>query len=492
MGREVSLLVLFVSLLPAQVHKVPVSANWFPADAGELRTLLDKSFAAAQSRTGGAAPRKKLLALLAPHAALPYSGVVAASSYRLLNQPKNVIVLGFSHRRRVAGVAAPDLESYETPLGALKVNREAIAALGFRVEPEARLCDHSLENQLPFLQRAAPKAGLVPLYVGELSGPELDAAARKLAARLQQGDVIVASSDLTHYGDAYEYKPFPNDAQLPARLKHRAAEILDLAGSLDVARFDSFISEARENVCGWAPIRLMMAALKNYGEEVYPNLLDYLASGELARDYSLSVSYAAMAFYPASAFGVAEADQKKLLASARQTLDAYLHGRKTVVAVPEAQRTPELEQRSGVFVTIKKNGNLRGCIGNLGRGAPLWEGVADSTLAAAQDPRFPPLSPREAPVTLEVSLLTPLKRLSDWREFSLGHGGVISLDSKSGTILPQIAEEQRWSRPEQFLENLSLKAGLDANAYRNPRAVLYVYSAQVIREEPAAASSGGR
>ncbi|MCL5744154.1 MAG: AmmeMemoRadiSam system protein B [Acidobacteria bacterium] len=491
MRRIAPLFVLFVSLGFAQLHKIPVNANWFPSAPGELSKLLDQAFATAAKRTGSAPPRQRLLGLIAPHAALPYSGAVAAAAYRLLDHPKNVIVLAISHSRPLKGITAPLLTAYATPLGEIRVNRAAIRELKFPLAVEGRLCDHSLENQLPFVQRAAPGASVIPLYIGDLSPAELAAAARKLATRVEQGDVVVASSDLTHYGEAYGYTPFPLDKQLPLRLRNRAMEIFERIGSLEPPAFDAFLSETKDNLCGWGPIRLLMATMGQLRNDVYVAPLDYMASGELTRNYALSARCGALPLYPPSAFTVDTADGKRLVASARQTLDRYLtSGRKVRVPVPANERDPALEQRVGVFVTLKKEGQLRGCIGTLFPVQPLWEEIADRTLAAAsEDPRFSPVAANDGPISLEISILTPLKRIAGWRQFRIGQGGVILLNGKSGTILPQIASEMHWNR-EQFLENLSLKAGLDRQAYRDPRAQLYVYSAQVITESDGAGNSG--
>jgi AmmeMemoRadiSam system protein B/AmmeMemoRadiSam system protein A len=474
---------LAASLLAGQVHKSPMPGKWYPADAPALNKLLDQSFSAAGKRTGSAPRREKLRALVAPHAALPYSGVIAASAYRLLDGPRNVIVLGFSHRRPLRGVIAPAVDAYLTPLGEIKVNREAVKQLQFGQMSEDQLCDHSLENQLPFLQRAAPSAGLIPLYVGELTGDELRLAAQRLARQMEQGDVVIASSDFTHYGEAYRYTPFPNDKELPRKLFQRAMVTFELIGSLDVAEFDGFIAATQDNLCGRYPVRLLMAAVARLKADTYLKALDYMASGELTRDYSLSVGYGALAFYPSSAFGVGEQDQKRLLTSARQTLDKYLaSGKKERVPPPVAERGPDLKQRAGVFVTVKKGGELRGCIGSVFARKPLYEAVVDSTLAAASaDPRFPPVTAKDGPLSLEISLLTPLKRINDWREFRIGQGAFLVLNGKSGLILPQVAAEKGWDR-KQFLENLSRKAGLHPNAYQDRKASLYVYSAQVFRE----------
>jgi len=492
--------ILWVALagrpLAAQVHETPFAGKWFPAGREELIEVLDRVFQAAEERAGGVRARKHLKALIAPHAAIQYSGVVAASAYRLLERPKNVIVLGFSHRRPVEGVVAPRLEAYVTPLGSVAVNREALAELGFPIRAERELCDHSLESQLPFLQRAAPEASITPLYVGELSAGQLEEAAGRLAARLRKGDVLIASSDFTHYGKAYGYLPYPNDKQIRVRLFRQAMLAFEEIGSIRVAEFDRYLEATGDTICGQGPIRLLLATLSRLegaGEEIYMEPIDYMASGELTGDYSMSVGYGALAFYPSSAFQIGAEDQRKLLASARRTLNRYLAERAhDGVKVPEAERSADLEQRSGVFVTVKKNGELRGCVGALVTRKPLWETVPDRTLAAmTADPRFPPLAPGDGPVTLEISLLTPLKKVGDWRQFRLGKGALLLLEDKSATLLPQVASETGWNR-EQFLENLARKAGLDGSAYRHPRARIYVFDAQVFAEAPEWADGAGQ
>lgn len=482
---------LLVAVAPAQVHESPMAGQWYPAEAAELEVLLDRSFAVSEQRTGSALPRKELRALVAPHAGISYSGAVAASAYRLLDKPRNVILLGFSHRRLFSGVAAPAVEAFRTPLGEIPVNLELLKVLDFPSVPEERLCDHSIENHLPFLQRAAPGAGLVPLYVGDLDGAELATAARKLAWRMEQGDVVIASTDFTHYGEAYGYTPFPNDEDLPRNLMQRARVTFDLIGGLDVKEFDSFVSSTRENLCGRAPIRLLMAALAELGEDIYPSMVDYLASGELSGDHSLSVGYGALAFYPASAFAVGAEEQDKLLASARHTLNRFLaEGRKEPVVPSPEERGPDLEQYTGVFVTVRKGGKLRGCIGSPLARAPLYQEVSARTLeAAAEDPRFPPVRAAEGPFSVEISLLTPLRRVADWRRFRLGQGAVLLRGGRSALLLPQVAQEQGWTR-EQFLENLARKAGLSPRAYRDPNTILYVYSAQIFAEPDEAAADG--
>ncbi|HVX65918.1 MAG TPA: AmmeMemoRadiSam system protein B [Bryobacteraceae bacterium] len=482
-----------LAVVPAQVRKVPASEGWFPDQAEALKQVLDNAFRTAEKRVGRVPPRKRLLGIIAPHAGLAYSGAIAAAAYSRFDHPSNVVVLAFSHSRAFSGVRVPALAAYETPLGRIEVNREAVRALGFSAGPAAELADHSLDNQLPFIQRAAPGVRVIPLFVGELEPEELAAAARKLVGRLKQGDVIVASSDLTHYGAAYGYTPFPVTQTLPARLRDRAYEIFERIGSLSTAQFEALVAGTHDNLCGFGPIQLLMATLAAWNEEVYMSPVDYMASGELTGDYRLSVGYGALAFYPASAFEVAAADQARLLASSRRTLAGFLAGGgRQREPVGPAERGRDLEQRSALFVTLKKDGELRGCVGSFAPRLPLGDAVAEQTLeAAAEDPRFPPVSARDGALGLEISLLTPLKRLASWRDFRLGQGAVIALDGKSGTLLPQIAGEMHWNR-EQMLENLALKAGLPAKAYKDPRALLYVYQAQVFGDSAPARAARGR
>lgn len=472
----------------AQVYTSPFAGQWFPADRQELSDLLDRSFDTAEARASGVARREGLRALVVPHAALRYSGVIGASAYRLLDNSQNVIVLAISHRKPVPGVVSVNANAYATPLGEVAINREVQAELGFPLSEPEEYSDHSLEVQLPLLQRAAPGASIVPLYVGGLSDRQRAEAAAKLAKRLVRGDAIVASSDFTHYGETYGYTPFPHDEQTGARLRSQAAVAFEEIGSLDPQLFKRYLQQTGDTICGRDPILLLMATLSRLKEQHYMELADFLTSADLTGDYAASVSYGALAFYPARSYRIDEDAQEKLLVSARATIDDYLSGKKTGVHVPEAERTAGLEQRNGVFVTVRSKGELRGCVGAYAPRTPLWETVPDRTIASiSTDPRFAPLTAEEGEVTIEVSVLTPVRRVRDWRRFRLGFGAILLYEGKSSTLLPQVAEETGWDR-RAFLENLALKAGLEKDAYRDADARLYTYEAQVFAEPAAAAS----
>jgi len=174
--------------------------------------------------------------------------------------------------------------------------------------------------------------------------------------------------------------------------------------------------------------------------------------------------------------------QKEALDIARKTLEAYFAGQSFQPSV----RSSSLKKKMGAFVTLKKEGQLRGCIGQFAPPYPLWQTIQKMTLAAAfQDPRFPPLQPTELEqVTIEISVMTPRKPIRHWQEIRLGEDGVvIEKDGREGVFLPQVAQETGWSL-EEFLSQLCWqKAGLPPDCYRHPETKIYTFQVQIITEE---------
>jgi len=173
--------------------------------------------------------------------------------------------------------------------------------------------------------------------------------------------------------------------------------------------------------------------------------------------------------------------QQKLIQIARETIETYIRTRN----VPKfSVAEPELLQKAGAFVTIKAHGRLRGCIGHVEGMNPLYETIVEMAIAAStQDPRFSPVTERElADLQLEISVMTPLRRIDNPEEIQVGeHGILMRRGYRSGLLLPQVATEQGWDR-ETFLEHTCLKAGLPKSAWRDPETQIYVFSAQVFDE----------
>ncbi|MGE5569847.1 MAG: AmmeMemoRadiSam system protein B [Rhodospirillales bacterium] len=471
----------------AAAHESPCSGSWYPGQPSALRELLDDLFRNSAQRTGPCL-LPDAAGFVVPHAGLAYSGVVAAAAYRHLEAAgtRRVVLLGFSHRGAAPGVWIPEVDRFRTPLGDVAVDREAACQLlaggVFRSMPESALCDHSIEIQLPLLQRAAPDAAVVPVYVSRL-GPEARAeAARGLASLIEPGTVLMASSDLTHYGRAFCYEPFPADRSISQRLRDLDETVIEAAGSLSPEFFLGALRKTSATVCGYDPIALLIETLASRDDgEIFQETLDYQTSGEITGDFHHSVSYGALGYFPHRAFELGEEDRGLLLESARRTLDHYLRTGERKPIPPE-RLTPALERSAGVFVSLHAGGNLRGCVGRRASREPLWEMTPALTLSAAlEDTRFRPVRPGEKGLELEISVLSPFKLIPDLDCFRVNeHGALLDAGRYQGLLLPHVATERNWSA-RQFLEALARKAGASYASYSAPSTKVYVFRAQVIK-----------
>jgi hypothetical protein len=451
-----------------------------------LEALLERLFESSLKRTGPSLlPRP--LAFVVPHAGLAYSGTVAAAAYRHLQsaKPERVFILGFTHRGGGPGVSIPDIDAYQTPLGEIRIDRAAARELAtggqFAMAAEDKVCDHSVEIQVPLLQKAVPDAPVVPLYVGRLSGGERRAAAQVLAQHIRPGDVLLASSDLTHYGRSFGYQPFPAGPDVSRRLFQLDSRVIGAAGSLDPTLFLDALDELGSTVCGRAPIALLIETIGLLaGGDVFQQTLDYQTSADLTDDFEHVVSYGSLGYFHADSFHLDREAQEALLSSARDTL-RHLAATGEPRAISPASTSASLMRRAAVFVSLHQGRELFGCVGILAGGIPLAEAVPTLTLdAALNDERFPRRSSVPDGLNLEISVLTPMKQIRDWRSFQIGrHGACLDFGARSGLLLPQVANHGAYDQTG-FLEALSRKAGLPGGAYRDPQARLSVFQAQIL------------
>jgi hypothetical protein len=457
-------------------HISPYSGAWYPAPAADLARLLDECFEESRQRTGPHLFRNGL-AFVAPHAGPAYCGAVAAAVYRslALDPPERIIVLAFPHRGGLSGVAAPEVASISTPFGDVPID-----AAPFPRVPEKRLCDHSFELQLPFLQKTAPRARIMPLYVGRMDAAAREVVAGQLAALWRPGTLFVASSDFTHYGRDFGHVPFPADFEIAERLRVLDHEYIDAAGSLDSTLFLETLARHDATVCGAAPIALLLDTLRRLpGDPVYQFTLDYQTSGDRTGDFEHSVSYAALGYFPRSAYDLDAADREVLLDVACDTL-AHLRSSGERKAVAARGGSTALAAHRGAFVSLHQGDELLGCIGNCAGRLPLAEEIADLTLSAAlEDPRFRHAASAKGPIEIELSILTPFRRIRSTSEFQVGrHGAMLRLGRNSGLLLPQVAEGHGWTSDE-FFRALARKSSLGANAARDPKARLEIFEAQI-------------
>lgn len=460
----------------ARVRPAQVASEFYPDDEKELRSLIQELL----KRQPEPAKRRKPRVLIVPHAGYQYSGLIAANAYRQLQGTHydGVVVVGFTHRAQFPGSSVDTREAYATPLGEIPVNQEAAAVLrtypgiGF-VESAHASNEHSLEVQLPFLQQVLGRFRLVPVLMGSVDLADAEHLATALKALSRLGDYLfVFSTDLSHY---HSY----DDAN---RLDERTIKAILQESPQGISRlFDSNQVEA----CGRGPIEasLFLAGKLGY---LRRELLYHANSGDTWGPATKVVGYAAIAMYDAGAAKpqqkrLSQAAGKALVKAARRSLERAIADSKA--APVNLNAWPELNQARGVFVTLRKQGQLRGCIGQIRPSGALAKMVpAVARDAALRDSRFNPVTAQElAGVRIEVSVLTPPVEINDPGEIVPGRDGVIlESNGHSGVFLPQVWDETKWTRIEFLRELASQKAGLSPDAWQH--ATLYTFQAQAFEE----------
>ena len=411
--------------------------------------------------------------VISPHAGYIYSGPVAAYGYKVIEGKKydNVFIFAPSHRASFSGISVYDGEGYKTPLGIVKINTEIVKSLISSSEyinfhREAHIYEHSLEVQLPFLQVVLENDfKLIPALVGSHDIKELIEVAKVVNDFIGENDLIVLSTDLSHYYSS-------------ERAKQLDSVAIEDIKNIDVEKFYKDIASGKTEACGFGPLIIGMVIAKLRGWNNC-EILKYADSGDVSGDKSQVVGYVSAVIYDNSDdFSLNEYEKDTLHKIAYESIKSKLEGRPFSL---EYEITPNLAQKRGAFVTLHKFGELRGCIGNIVGIKPLHETVKEMARAAAfEDPRFTPLRPEELKdIDIEISVLTPLKKVKNIDEIQVGkHGIYIKKGFYSGLLLPQVAVEYNWDR-YTFLDNTCMKAGLPPGCWKDPETEIYIFSADV-------------
>ena len=499
---------MMMNMCNGQTHKESVvrpatQANrFYTGDAKELSKEVDSLLALHRCET----VYRDVAALIVPHAGYYFSGNVAAAAYMAIprdKQYKRIFLLGPSHHEWLDGASVnTEADYYATPLGQVKVDHETAVALTapasvFRYEPRAHDREHCLEVQLPFLQRRFGNGKstqtnedsvppIVPIIISTNDFQKLKRIAEALKPYLTEENLFIVSSDFSHY-------PKYEDACKVDALTGKAVE------SGDVEQFIAALEEnARSGVrnlatsaCGELAIATLLMMIDSTYEVKH---LMYQNSGDAEEsDHSRVVGYHAFAIVRKSSqeFSLSEDEKRMLkeiaLTSIKDSLDGkpiLNHGDRlrdsNGKAVNHEPVPMILRQKCGAFVSLHKHGRLRGCIGHFGEDVPLHEIVAEMARAAAfEDPRFMPVTADElADIDIEISVLTPMRRIQSLDEFELHrHGIYIRKGYRSGTYLPQVADEVNWTKEEFVSHCAQDKAGIGWDGWRD--AELYVYEAIV-------------
>lgn len=504
------------------IRRTQYAGSWYDNNPGRLKQELDNFLSRAQCDpdqrsaarlyTGSLPISGDVLAVIVPHAGYMFSGQTAAFSFKAAQKTavKRVFLLGPSHYAGFQGAALPEATSFATPLGNLEVDSTVVSELKtypmFSIQGDVHGVEHSLELQLPFIKYCFGEVKIIPIVIGHLNDEsEARVLGEILKGTVKKGDLIVVSSDFTHYGPRYEYMPFGNSDNIPDQVGRLDGQAFQFLSRMDLDGFAEFLRNTSDTICGMFPIEVLLSMLPR---GCHGTLLKYMTSRDTILDDSQnSVSYLAVAFsgqewpektekaQPASdVVQLTETERRALFNLARQTMEAYVR-EKRVINPDEIgiTITDTMKECFGVFVTLtrkapagvtQEHNELRGCIGNIYPSRPLYKAVQENAISAAcRDHRFMPVAPSElSELDVELSILTPPRRVGSYKDIVIGRDGVILTKGRHQAVfLPQVAVEWGWGLDE-MLTQLSLKAELRPNDWREG-ANFDVFQSEKIRIE---------
>jgi MEMO1 family protein len=480
-------------LVLSGIRPPAVADQFYPSDPAKLKLAIRQFF-----HESVEIPMDRPIAVIVPHAGYIYSGQICADAFLQARKHKydTVVILGVNHTTgNFRGISLGDYAAFSTPLGEVPIDRTVAAELLGKCSEcsqnrEVHSKEHSIEVQIPFIQSMFPQASIVPVIIHP---PDIDLCTRFgeiLAGVLKNRNaLIVISSDLSHYPTSVNAME-ADRRTLKTISELDTGKIASLMQDLDLPGLDT-------RACGEAAILAGITAAKRLGA-TRAVVTGYSNSGEAAiGDSARAVGYGAVVLIPGKApsdtrildiphralsgtDSLQDPEKKLLLSFVRKTIGYYL----TTRTLPLARYSPALlNLHQGVFVTLKSNGRLRGCIGRIIPEQRLGITIGTVALQAAlNDPRFRPVNLNELDnLEIEISLLTPIKPVADPAAIVPGRDGVLlSKEGKSAVFLPQVAPENNWSRKE-LLDNLCLKAGLPAGCWQN-NAKLEIFQAEVFSE----------
>lgn len=481
---------LVTSISFAQVKESAVSGLFYSSDPSILSSQIDNYLEKAET------PEIKgdIIALISPHAGYDYSGSVAAFGYKSLmgKSYKTVIIIGPSHYAYTKGASVYEKGYFRTPLGDVQIDEVLTKKIinkekDIEFSPHTYFKEHSIEVQIPFLQKVLKDFEIVPiLMMGDSDYSVCLKLAEQIFEAIKNRDdlLIIASSDLAHLYDYEEVKRVDQNT-------------ISLIEKFQPQELFNTVLKGEAQLCGAAPVITALLLAKRLGADE-TKFLKYANSSDITgrkERGNYCVGYLSAVIFKSLTPEISmpnkkeeeemlsPTQKKRLLEIARKTIETYVRERKILEFT---ENDPELLKEKGAFVTIHKKGELRGCMGNIYGKGPLYLTIRDMAIASAtEDPRFPPLSKDELKDTeIEISVLSEPKRISSIDEIKLGiHGVIVRRGFNSGVFLPQVAKETGWSK-EEFLSHLcSGKAGLNPYAWKDKSTEIYIFTAEVFSEK---------
>jgi hypothetical protein len=469
-------------------RKAYAAGRFYAGSKATLESDMQKLFSKAKEKE-----YDRVQAIMVPHAGYPYSGIVAASAYNQVDPEQefeHIFVIASSHTAYYKGASIYSKGNYETPFGEVEVDRELAEKLIaenriFSFQAQAHQTEHSLEVQLPFLQYHLNRPfKIIPIVIGTQDKSAAAEIAEVLEPYFNEKNLFVISTDFSHYPkyeDANEVDQKTADA-VCTNSREKFLKVLQ-------ANEAEGIPGLATAMCGWSSVLTLLNLTEGDPQYQY-HQVQYKNSGDADYypDKSRVVGYYAIAVTAGEQdeavadFSLTEKDKADLLGIARLTMEEYVSTGKTpelkTEGFSETIKTP-----CGAFVTLNKDGKLRGCIGTFDPKDPLYVVVQQMAVSAStRDYRFSKVKKEEfEDIELEISVLTPMRKIESIDEIELGkHGIYIKKGSASGTFLPQVATETGWTL-EEFLGYCARdKAKIGWEGWKE--ADIYIYEALVFHE----------
>ncbi len=392
------------------------AGQFYPGNKAQLKALIESFVTKGLEKEGA-------VGILAPHAGYVYSGPVVGAVLSRVKIPGTVILLGPNHTGQGIPFSLMAEGTWETPLGKVEVDAEMAASLlaiskYLKSELGAHEQEHSLEVEVPFLQYFKPDVKIVPVILSSGDGEILKQIGLEIARAIKESkkDVLIfASSDMSHY-----------ESQATAQRKDRQA--IDAILNLEAGELLKRISQQDISMCGYAPAVVLITAARQLGAGQV-ELVKYMTSGDTTGDYAAVVGYA----------GIIVKRLPPLVKLARDTVETYVRERKQY---QPGALSREMKDQAGVFVCLKKRGELRGCIGTF---EPTQDNIAKEVVAnaissASRDPRFEPVSADELKdLEYTVDVLTAPEEIESKDQLDPKRYGVIVESGwRRGLLLPDL------------------------------------------------------
>ena len=420
-------------------------------------------------------------ALIVPHAGFVYSGYVAAEAYcQIANQSfDNVFLIGTSHKASYSGAVVPNASVFETPMGDVDVNTEILnelksATMLITGNNEIHHEEHTLEVQLPFLQRILPNLKIVPILIGSKDANEIEQIAECLKAYFIPSNLFIISSDFSHYPPA----------QYAIDEDSRTARVICNNNPDDLIKYISYIEDGEvpnlfTRLCGWSSVLTLLYITQDI--EVTYTRLSYQHSGmKLTKDHSRVVGYQAIAISDKRTIDIlTKKEKKEMLRLAHEAINRQLYFQDD-----EDDKTQLQVKSSGVFVSVYNGDELRGCVGQFGNKGNLNNLIKKLAVDAAyDDSRFESIKEDELnDIRIEISLLTPLELIDDINKIEVGRHGIYIMNGfQHGTFLPQVGARNQWT-VEEYLGHCSRdKAKIGWDGWRE--ADIFIFEAVIIKDD---------